>query len=77
MFSSSDYGARLILTHLFASSLNSKLQSCFVSYYTTPPDKHGHVVLVPCKNDASIHYCTVAYTGQSRFYKVTETNGPV
>ena len=34
------------------------------------PDNHGRVVLVPCKSDACVCYCTAAYTGQVTFYKV-------
>ena len=32
--------------------------------YTTLTDKHGRVVMVPCKGDSGVSYCTRAYTGQ-------------
>ena len=37
------------------------------SLLQTIPDKHGRVVLVPCKIDASVRYCTVTYTEQITF----------
>ena len=39
----------------------------FVYVYTTRPDKHGSVLLVPCKKYAIVRYCTVAFTGQVMF----------
>ena len=40
-------------------------------WYTTQPDKHGRVVLVPCKK---WRFCTILYNGQVTFYKVPETH---
>ena len=49
-----------------------------IPLYTTRPDKHGRVVLVPkYLNDASLRYSTVVYIGQVTFYVVPEQHDQV
>ena len=46
-------------------------------YDLTRLDKHVRVVLVLMNSEASVRYCTVAYTEDVTFYKVPETQGHV
>ena len=50
---------------------------CILLWIYNRPDKHDRVVVVPCKGDASLRYCTEAYTGQVTFYMIPETHGYV